>query len=148
MTKQAKETPAPVVDANDDPFAGKSVTPTGPRPPRPAGETLVSGAVFWDFDENPVFIGSFTGKEIIRERDGKNADKNPNEKAGSVMGFEFKDENGDIHLLGNSYSIAKVFSGKEGKARIGQKMYIEFEGKEEQAGKQPFNRFHIQTVKE
>lgn len=146
MSNKTKDAPIQNQSVNnDDAFLPPPITPKV-RTERPAGETLVSGATFWDFDVKPVFIGSFTGKEILREKDGKNAATNPNEKAGSVMGFEFKDVDGNVHLIGNSYSIAKIFAGKEGQKHVGKKMFIEFEGKDEQAGKPPFNRFHIQTV--
>lgn len=154
MSKKTKEQEsAPAANdqtgINDDAFLPPPITPTGPRAARPKGETIVSGATFWDFDKKPVFMGTFTGKEILREKDGKNAATNPNEKAGSVMGYEFKDVDGNIHLLGASYSITKVFGGAEGKKRAGVVMYIEFEGQEPAAnGKPAFNRFHIQTVAE
>jgi len=111
---------------------------------RPDGEVLISGAEFWDFEESPIFIGKYMDK-VIREKDGPNAATNPNEKAGSVMGFKFEDEFGQEHIIGNSNSIQKALE------KIGYNknviLYIEFEGKTTLASGKPFNRFHIQTVK-
>lgn len=107
---------------------------------RPAGETIVSGAAFWDFEKEPVFVGTYI-RNVIREKDGKNAATNPNEKAGTVMGFLFRGEDGGEHIIGNSYSIQKALVNEKYRS---VPLWIEFEGKD--PGPPPFNRFHIQTV--
>lgn len=107
---------------------------------RPAGETLVSGAEFWKFEENAVFIGNYV-KNVVRDKDGKNAATNPNEKAGSIMGYMFADEFGQEHIIGNSHSIQKALEQIKFDKTV--TLYIEFEGKTTVNGK-PFNRFHIQ----
>jgi len=120
---------------------------------RPQGEVLVSGADFWDFEEYPVFTGKFI-RDVIRETDGKNAATNPNEKAGSTMGFLFShvdlstgEETGEETIIGNSFSIEKALKDPKAKSSV---LWIEFLGKKDAkdtANGRPFNQFHIQTVK-
>lgn len=104
-------------------------------------ETLISGAEFHNFDEEPIFEGAFQ-HAVIREKDGPNAATDPNEKAGSVMGYLFVDDSGMETIIGNSHSVAKAI-GKVGKGDI---LRFQFLGKGQTASNKPFNRFKIDLM--
>lgn len=101
--------------------------------------TLVSGAEFHDFEKDSTVYAGFYGKPVLREKDGLNAEINPNERAGSVMGFLFKDENGVDTIIGNSHQVAKALE----QAKEGDFYRIEFLGKTQNAQGKPVNRFKI-----
>lgn len=113
---------------------------------------LVSGADFHDFNEEPVFVGRYRGP-VIREKDGPNVATNPNEKAGTVMGYKFTElldfdlpteKEGHDSIVGNSDQIKR---GLE-KAKDGEIYKIEFLGKTENSKKQPVNRFRVDLIEE
>lgn len=137
MAKQNKKT-----EPEQDAF-GDDVKPRAQRPDRPQGETLVSGATYWDFEQNPVFTGQYL-REFLRPKDG---DLSKKEKKGDVIGFVMvHDETGEEVIISNSFQV------KEALDKIGRatdvKLWIEFEGKitQKKTGK-PLNRFHIMKIK-
>ena len=138
-TKETEAVKAPHLETSEEFFSDPGSSTT--KRERPQGKTIVSGAEFYDFEKNPVFVGKYL-RDVVREKDGKNAATNPNEKAGSVMGYLFQAETGDETIIGNSFSIQKALQDPKNREVT---LWIEFEGKTEIKGK-PFNRFHIQTV--
>lgn len=147
MAKKKKETAPEVVaesNDNDDAFLPAPVTPS--KVERPKGETLTTGADFFKFSEtNPVFCGKYV-RPVLREKDGKNAATNPNEKAGSIMGYLFVSADGGKEvIIGNSKAIEDVLKVEANKKRT---LWIEWTGKTDLGGGKTFNRFHIQTVNE
>lgn len=113
---------------------------------------LISGAEFHDFDEEPVFAGIYH-KPVIREKDGPNVEKNPNEKAGTVMGYQFttlldfntdKERQGYDAIVGNSEQIKR---GLE-QAKDGDIYRIEFKGKTTNSKNQPVNIYRVDLYKE
>lgn len=110
-------------------------------------ENVISGAEFWDFDTDPIFAGEFTGKPAIREKDGKNAETNPNERAGSIMGFNFVDKNGEMFIIGNSHQIAKAIEDCGKKGYKHPRLRIEFLGQSPNASGQKVNRYKIDLLK-
>jgi hypothetical protein len=101
---------------------------------------IVSGAEYWDFDENTTFIGTWTGREMKREKDGKE----DNQKKGDVIGFYFVDENGQEWVISNSHQIKKAVEQVE----EGDKLEIIFKGKTENASGKPVNRYEISVIEE
>jgi hypothetical protein len=100
--------------------------------------TLNSGALFFNFENDPVFRGTFNGEAY-------------NQETGEVIGFNFTEEKtGTVWILPNSYAIEKALEMKVGDtgsiARELEKSTweLEFLGKVERAGKQPFNRFRVE----
>lgn len=108
---------------------------------RTVRESLISGADFWDFEQEPVFEGAYV-KEVIREKDGPDAATDPNQKAGSIMGYLFVTDDGDEAIIGNSHSVAKAIS------KCAPKDYLRFQylGKGQTASNKPFNRFKIDLL--
>lgn len=116
-------------------------------------KVLVSGAEFWKFAPEEGTNGDFDGVEFIgkylgevkREKDGKDAETNPNEKAGSVMGFNFVQEGTDrVWIIGNSDAIKK---GLEKTGYNPDLLYcIEFLGKGKTANGKPYNRFEVSVL--
>lgn len=97
---------------------------------------LITGAEFWDFDNHPIFIGVL-GSPVLREKDGKGE----NQKAGSIMGWNFTDRNGEVQLIGASHQIEKAV----GMVTPGAIMRIEFKGQIEGANGK-VNRFGIDQL--
>lgn len=104
-------------------------------------KSISSGAKFIDWIVGMVFFG-IIGPPVIREKDGANVATNPNEKAGSIMGYEMTDKNGEVHIIGNS-AVIKDAIGKIGEGGIAR---IEFLGKGVNAKNQPVNRFKIDQL--
>jgi hypothetical protein len=82
---------------------------------------------------------------LKREKDGKDADKNPNERAGAVMGYNFEQEGtGLMFIIGNSHAIEKALE------KTGQDetllFEIEFLGKGQTANNKPYNRFEVSVL--
>lgn len=101
-------------------------------------KNLISGAEFHNFEKVPVFIGKYSSDQM-REKDGPDAETNPDQKAGALMGYNFEDANGDLHLIGASALIKKAVSV----CKIGDWLKIEFTGKAKNAKGQQVNRFKI-----
>jgi hypothetical protein len=104
-------------------------------------KSVVSGAKFIVWTVGMIFFGRI-GKPVIREKDGANAEQNPNEKAGTIMGYEIVDKNGEVHILGNSATIKNAVE-KVGEGAI---VRIEFLGKGTNAKNQPVNLFKIDEL--
>ncbi len=104
-------------------------------------KTIISGANFLKFVENQIVFGR-VGKVVKREKDGANVATNPNEKAGSIMGYELIDKFGNVQIIGASATIKDTFE-KLGENAI---VKITFLGKGENAKKQPVNRFKIEQL--
>lgn len=105
-------------------------------PKEPKEKVIISGAQYWDFDTNPQFEGMYRG-QVIREEDQK------------VIGFNFEDMAGDLHIISNSHSIEKSLHTphKDGELYEDPEavLRILFLGKTEINGK-PFNRFKISLL--
>lgn len=115
-------------------------------------KVLVSGAEFWtfapetengDFD-GVIFVGKYCGS-VVREKDGKDAATNPNEKAGSIIGYDFEQEETGLHfIIGNSHAIQKGLEKAEySKEALFE---IEFLGKGTTANNKPYNRFEVSIL--
>lgn len=114
---------------------------------------LISGAEFHDFEEDSAVVyGRFIGP-VKREKDGPNVDKNPNEKAGTVMGYQveeiinFDDDNERVSgytIIGASEQINR---GLE-RAKHGELYRFEFMGKTVNSKNQPVNRFRVDIIEE
>lgn len=101
-------------------------------------KNLISGADFKEFGEGEIYEGTFL-RETIREKDGPNVASNPNEKAGTVMGYLFRNDSGKEEIIGASHQITEVMK----KASQGDYFRFTFLGKTENAKGQPVNRFRI-----
>lgn len=101
-------------------------------------KTITSGANFFKFDEklSPIFKGKMI-KPVIREKDGEDE----NQKAGSVMGYEFADVNGELHIIGNSHAIEKAVT--TGQMKPGDFVVITFKGQTKNRLGKPVNVFKI-----
>jgi hypothetical protein len=115
--------------------------PAPKAPGKKPGRVLVSGAEFLEFKkEGETFIGQYTGRQSIREKDGKQADQ----KAGDVMGYYFVDKSGIEVIVGNSYAIKKAMV----EVKKGDVIYIEFLGQDDLGGGKTVNRLHIAVLEE
>lgn len=132
MAKRTNKKDEPFIDANEnlrgDGHGGEVIRK----------KKLISGAKFWDFDENPVFIGTLLPGVVVRERDSPDG----TQKAGSVMGYNFVTRDGEAVVIGNSHAIEKAVSQIE----AGDAIEIIFMGKETSGTGKPFNRFEINVV--
>ena len=103
-------------------------------------ETLSSGAKFLKFGEGEgkikEFSGTFTGLEIKAEQDNEKEGR----KAGDLMGYEFVDDKGELHLVGATDAIQKSMQ----KCSKGDKIYFTWIEKIEQGNGRSFNRFKIE----
>lgn len=114
---------------------------------------LISGAEFHDFKkDNAVFIGYYI-RPVKREKDGVNVNNNPNEKAGTVMGYLFTElknfeteheEKGYDSIVGASEQITRAMEG----AVEGDLYRFEFLGETTNSKNQPVNRFRIDKIEE
>ena len=100
-------------------------------------KALVTGATFHDFEKEPVIIGVL-GAAVKREKDGKGE----NQKAGTVMGYNFTKKNDDVIIVGNSYQITEAVKMVE----EGAILRIEFKGQTQNAKGQKVNMFKIDEV--
>lgn len=99
--------------------------------------TLVSGAGFHDFDEQPEFEGIFSGETVIAEND----DEKQGRKKGDIMGYLFEGEEGET-IIGASHSITKAVE----QIVKGDRLLIKFLGKQIKGNGKPFNRFKIDLL--
>jgi hypothetical protein len=100
---------------------------------------LVSGAVYHNFDEVPLFRGIY-----IRECEGTDEDGEP-----KIMGFYFANMDGEEELITNAYAIQKALDTVTDKGMVrdlGIPLEIEFKGKITNAKGKPFNRFDISLL--
>jgi len=107
--------------------------------------TIVSSSQFWDFNENPIFRGSFVceQKGLVENRESK-------EKEEKIVGFIFCDEDGEEHLITNAWAINKALNQEDDKLGCMVKdadvmLEIEFLEKIDVKG-QPFNRFKVSIL--
>lgn len=103
--------------------------------------TVITGAEFWEPTEGEVFEGTYI-ENVIRKKDGPKAATEPNQKAGALMGYLFKADNGREEIVGNSQQVMEVMSN----CKFGDYVRFTFLGKGETAAKQPFNRFRIEVA--
>lgn len=103
------------------------------------GETLVSGASFFDWEANgPVFVGQFKGKKSLSGDELK--DTALDEIALEFFGADRRD-----YLLGNNYAIADAIEICQNKGTANPWLWIKFLGKQE-AKKGKFNRYKIKLI--
>lgn len=103
--------------------------------------TVITGAEFWEPAEGEIFEGTYM-ENVIRKKDGPKAATEPNQKAGALMGYLFKADNGREEIVGNSQQVMEVMSN----CKFGDYVRFTFLGKGETAAKQPFNRFRIEVA--
>lgn len=130
----------------------KSEPKTAPAKQR-VRRNLISGAEFYDFEEHgKIFAGSYH-RPVIREKDGPNVANNPNEKAGTIMGYLFtqfvdfdtpEERAGQECIIGASEQITRAME----KAKEGDIYVFEYLGKTQNSKGQPVNRFRIDMVEE
>lgn len=110
----------------------------------PEGETIISGASFWDWEKNDVFIGQYKG--VV-------ADNSAEAEEGDILGYEFDDVKGQSHLIGSNFAITKAL---ESPNHAGVKikdmnpnawLWIRFLRKI-QAKKGEFNSYKIKLIKD
>jgi len=103
-------------------------------------ETLSSGAKFVKFGEGEGRIktlsGTFTGLEIKAEQDNEKEGR----KQGDLMGYEFVDSEGELHLVGATDAIQKAMQ----KVKKGDLIHFTWIEKIEQGNGRSFNRFKIE----
>ncbi len=99
-------------------------------------KSLVTGANFHDFAQNPVYVGSL-GAPVLREKDGTD-----NQKAGDIMGYNFTDPSGEITIVGASHAITKAV----GMVKEGAWLRIEFKGQTQNAKGQKVNVYKIDAL--
>lgn len=120
--------------------------PTGAKTPE-GMIMLTTGAEFWNFEQNPVFQGTYTGEHFTEEPD-------PETGFPKLLGYDMQDTDGKDWIIGNSYAIQKSllsvvkFEGKDMEARSIPKaeFYIQFLGKTENSKGQPVNRFKVGII--
>lgn len=98
--------------------------------------SIITGAAFLELAAGESFSGKFL-RPVLREKDSPDG----SQKAGSIMGYEFADVHGDIHIVGASHQIEKALTA-EGEG-IGNFYKITFMGKEETSNGKPFNRYKV-----
>lgn len=108
--------------------------------------TVVSGADFHNFEEEPYFEGFYL-KPVVREQDSADGDH----KKGDLMGYLFADaDTGEEVIIGNSHQIEKTlrtpYKGTEIKDLEDCIICIRYLGKGVNSKKQPFNKFKT-TIK-
>jgi hypothetical protein len=101
-------------------------------------QRLVSGAGYWDFEENPKFIGTFI-VEVHKESDDK------------LIGYAFASEDGEEFLISNSHAIEKAVNmeipGTDTLVRDGgYPLEILFKGKTTNSKGQDVNIFTIDLI--
>ena len=107
-------------------------------------ETLVSGADFFEFtDSNNVFVGRYLGTKAVREKDGQGE----NQKAGSVMGYNFVSDDGEQYIIGNSHAVQKAMDIVESRALVKPRMRFTFLGQTKNSAGQKVNQFNIELLK-
>lgn len=117
----------PVLSGEENPKPGKM----------PKVRNIISGAIFWNFNEAAVFTGTYL-------------DECKNEE-GEVIGFNFADQDGEIWVLGKNYAIERalgtVLPGEEVPiSEMEKPLRIQFLGKAERKSGGEFNRFKIDLI--
>lgn len=120
------------------------------------GRVLVSGSEYWDFEENPIFIGTFVS-DVIKDKEG---DKDH----GKLIGFEFEEnDTGDLYIISNSHLINKSLemnikmAVKDDKGKMVEKVVkvkeipgailkFEFKGKRDKQDGEKVNVFRIEML--
>jgi hypothetical protein len=93
---------------------------------------LVSGAIYHNFEETPIFTGKFVGEHVNDE--------------GKVIGYDFLDVDGQEWIITNAFSITKALDMEvEGTLVRDMDAYLEitFLGKTVKTDGKPFNRYSI-----
>jgi|SRR3989304_3732928 len=103
--------------------------------------TVISGAEFKEFVEGEIYVGVY-GEPVIRKKDGLDVANNPNEKAGTTMGYTFQDDNGVDVIIGASQQVTEVMQ----QCKKGDYVRFTFLGKGVNSKNQPFNRFKIEVA--
>lgn len=98
--------------------------------------TLATGAVYWNFEEDPEFIGKYQGELRNEEND--------------LIGFNFSDEKMEVWVIPNNYAIEKALNtNQQGIGLVkesGLFLKIIFLGKKELKGGKTFSRFKISLL--
>jgi hypothetical protein len=103
-------------------------------PTKKGGRTqLISGAVYHEFDKDPIFIGTY-------QREHYSAD-------GNLIGYDFVNQDGEEVIISNSVAITKALDIEVNGAMVrdlGKPIEITFMGQVtiKSSGK-PYNRFSI-----
>jgi hypothetical protein len=96
-------------------------------------KVLVSGAEYWDFNQEPRFTGYFVSNHM--------------DDKGKLIGFDFLDEQQEKWIISNSHSIDKALelTGYDSETLV----EIIFKGKiiVKSTGK-PFNKFEVAVLEE
>jgi hypothetical protein len=97
---------------------------------------IVSGAEYWNFEENPIFVGKYQG--IAKNEEGK------------VIGYNFIDLDNEDYIISNSHSIEKALNTEVNGTLVhdlDKNLEIIFRGKitSKSTGK-PFNKFDISLL--
>jgi hypothetical protein len=107
----------------------------------PKGRVLISGADFWHFEQENVFIGTPLGTNVQDPNDGR------------ILGYDFVDENGEQWVIGASHSVEKALNmdiTENGKATkvidAGLKMLIQWKGKKDLGNGREFNQYLVMLV--
>jgi hypothetical protein len=108
---------------------------------QPGKTSLVSAALYHDFDIEPTFIGTYLHDVIGKDQQDPTKQK--------VIGYAFADENGEEFVITSAHAVTKALnteiSGKFVKD-LGKRLEITFVGKLERAGKPDYNRFKIDLL--
>jgi hypothetical protein len=97
---------------------------------------LISGAVYHNFEESPIFKGTYKGQCM-----GKDDEGNP-----KVIGFYFENTDGEEEVVTNAFAIEKALNTVTDQGMVmdlGKVLEITFKGKVINSKGKPFNRFDI-----
>lgn len=118
------------------------------------GRVLVSGSEYWNFEENPIFTGTYVS-DVIKEGD---------KGGGKLIGFEFEEnDTGDLYIISNSHLINKSLemnikmAVKDDKGKMVEKVVkvkeipgailkFEFKGKRDKQDGEKVNVFRIELL--
>lgn len=107
-------------------------------------ETVVSSAEYWKHEQEPIFIGEYSGRNMIRKEDDP---KEPNKKAGDIMGYICTSQDGEEVIIGNSYAITEAFEAEGNPFKAGDIVRVEFLGKSAMSNGQSVNRFKVGVIR-
>ena len=109
------------------------------------GQVLISGSGYWDFNEKPIFTGTFI-QDVIK-------DDGPDE--GKLIGYEFEENvTGELHVISNSALVTKALdmtvtykNEKQVVRNIKDAILkIEFKGQRKNKDGQDVNVFRIELL--
>ena len=98
----------------------------------PKRRQIVSGANYWPFSAQPIFIGKFVSDHYNDE--------------GKLIGYDFVDQDGEMFIISNCYATTKALDTEiDGKIVRDMDLPLEitFLGKVEMKNGKPFNRYSV-----